>query len=225
MRDDVRFGDNPTEPETGSCGADAETADPTLKAVRAIVDQDPAESQPRPGSGRAPARRDGSGRTTSAEQVFPPLHDPGPAPAPERPHWLVSAARRLRGIAWTFLGRSDAPRVLSALLLLVLIVLRPGFVVFLAVIALLFGLVTYFSVGPDRVAEWVTGRYRRLRERDPEAAENIRRRAARASKWLSAVVGKLPESWTAGLYLPDFEEAPEPPERLQADPFDRLAKQ
>lgn len=132
--------------------------------------------------------------------------------------WLVNSAA-------SFVWRPDAPKILSFLLLLTLCVLEPGFVIFLLVMALLIALVLYFSFGPDQVQDWVISRYRSLRKRDPAAAERIRRRAAEASRRLSAIVEKLPERWTTGLYLPDFEEPAEPPEKFKSDPFERLANQ
>ena len=90
---------------------------------------------------------------------------------------------------------------------------------------MLITLIIYFSLGPDRVDASVAAWHARLRRRDFDKAEDIRRRAAFWSKRISAIVGRLPEKWTTGLYLPDFEEAPELPEKMKKDPFDRLAPQ
>ena len=47
-------------------------------------------------------------------------------------------------------------------------------------------------------------------------------RAATASAWIGDLLAALPESWTRGLYLPDFEPEPDPHEKLSEDPFERL---
>jgi len=147
------------------------------------------------------------------------------AQASEQSRQKKPPAQWLLKLAVSFLRRPDAPRILSFLLLLTILVLKPGFVVFLFVMGLLIGLVLFFSFGPERVQNLVINRYRRLRERDADAAERIRRRAAGASKRLSAIVERLPERWTTGLYLPDFEEPAELPEKWKSDPFEQLANQ
>ncbi len=107
-------------------------------------------------------------------------------------------------------------------------ILRPPWAVLgMALLALMIGLITYFSLGgPDRVAELVVAWYQRKKAREPERAEEIRARAARISLRLSKIVDRLPEGWTQGLYLPDFEETKPPlPDCLAKDPFDRLVPQ
>ena len=172
----------------------------------------------------------------SASQATEESAEPGEAEnaVPKREHqaqsiprivWLTLPAGWLFELLRSFLKRPDASRILSVLLLLVLLVLNPGFMVFLFLIALVMGLVLYFSFGPDRAQEWARNRYQGFRERDPDGAERLRQRAAFASKKLSEIVEKLPERWTTGLYLPDFEEPEELPELFKTDPFERLAMQ
>ncbi|SLN76679.1 hypothetical protein ROG8370_03901 [Roseovarius gaetbuli] len=185
--------------------------DPDLRAIKSIVDVDDAQ--------KAIKRL----APTQAEENLQTIE--GHARASEQPRQKKSPAQWLLKLVVSFLRRPDAPRILSFLLLLTILVLEPGFVVFLFVMGLLIGLVLFFSFGPDRVQNWVMNRYRRLRERDPDAAERIRRRAAGASTRLSALVDKLPERWTTGLYLPDFEEPAELPEKWKSDPFEQLANQ
>ncbi len=186
--------------------------DPVLRAIRAAVSteapgQAGADVLPQP----APA-----GETAPRRQK--------PAPDLRHPKEPAAPAQSIRETALEFLKRPGTPRLLSVLVLLVLVLLRPGFVLFLFVMVLLTALVLYFSIGPDRVQGFAAGRYRRLRERDPDAAESLRQRAAKASKFLSAIVDRLPERWTDGLYLPDFDPPPELPEKMKVDPFVRLAE-
>lgn len=92
----------------------------------------------------------------------------------------------------------------------------------LAFTAVLLMLSTWTLLGPDRVGAMVSGYYLRLRDRDEARAEEMRQRAATASAWIGDLLAALPESWTRGLYLPDFEPEPDPHEKLSQDPFERL---
>ncbi|MFA3916243.1 hypothetical protein [Ruegeria hyattellae] len=193
----------------GSTGS--EPIDPVLENIRSAIDLNTARAV---GSSAGPAQ---------AEEVVPEFEEQ--AQQIRQIVLKTLPVRRAHQLVRSFLKRPDATRILSVLLLLVLLVLQPGVVVFLFLIAVLIGFVLYFSFGPDRAQDWVRNRYLGLRERDPDGAERIRRRAAVASKKLSEIVEKLPERWTAGLYLPDFEEPEELPEKFKTDPFERLANQ
>lgn len=92
----------------------------------------------------------------------------------------------------------------------------------LAFTALFLALSTWTILGPDRIGAMVSGYYGRLRDRDEGRAEEMRQRAATASAWIGDLLAALPESWTRGLYLPDFEPEPDPHEKLSEDPFERL---
>ena len=214
MREKARLDNNSTKSTTErDCSGESELHDPTLRAVREVVDLQKSRKE----------RASGPPHSSSTEADAPGQE--GPAPASQQAHPPTSPTKWLVRIALAFLKRPDAPRLLSVLFLLTLIILRPGFVLFMFLIAVLIGLVLYFSFGPDRVESFLVTRYRRLRERDSNAAERLRHRAAIASKILSVIVDKLPDRWTAGLYLPDFEEPPELPDKMTSDPFDRLTGQ
>lgn len=91
----------------------------------------------------------------------------------------------------------------------------------LAACIIFLAITLYFAFGHDRVCSMILVWYRRLQQRDPEKAERLRVRAARISAWISRVADRLPERWTNGLYLPDFE--PEVlPEKMHSDPFERF---
>jgi hypothetical protein len=146
-------------------------------------------------------------------------------PAEKRESRLARLALAALEQVKAFLAQPEAPRRLSLGLLVLIVFLRPLAVLGMALFALMVGLITYFSLGPDRVAEMVVAWYRRKKASDPERAEEIRARAARVSQRLGKIVDRLPESWTQGLYLPDFEENKPLPECLTSDPFDRLIPQ
>lgn len=192
--------------------------DPDLEAIRKLI-----ESQPR----RAPAAvAEFAGVDRSVpppvEQRAAPVEVP---PAEKRESRLARLALAALEQVKAFLAQPEAPRRLSLGLLVLIVFLRPLAVLGMALFALMVGLITYFSLGPDRVAEMVVAWYRRKKSSDPERAEEIRARAARVSQRLGKIVDRLPESWTQGLYLPDFEENKPLPECLTGDPFDRLIPQ
>ena len=75
----------------------------------------------------------------------------------------------------------------------------------------------------DGCVELVVKWFDRLKARDPDKAERIRKRAAGVSNALNRGLERLPENWTRGLYLPDFETDGYVPEKLKVDPFEDLA--
>lgn len=154
---------------------------------------------------------------------------PAKAPKVRRPSRLIAAAKRLGAIVAThirrFLNRPDAPRLIAISVLAFIVVTWPGFIIGMFATAALVALIVYLSLGPDRVAMFAVERYQRLKARDPDRAEALRARAAAISRRLTSWLDRLPDSWTAGLYLPEFEEPAEPSEKMRNDPFERLASQ
>ena len=69
----------------------------------------------------------------------------------------------------------------------------------------------------------VTTWFNWLKRRDSHGAEVVRARAERTSNRLTAWIDRLPTYWTSGLYLPDFKPEVDFSEKLQSDPFGRLA--
>lgn len=173
--------------------------DPQLVIIRSVLEQDKA----------------------SPAVVATPRTKTNKAP---RKAFRAAFSRVLRPVS-SIVRRPDMPRYLAVLLLGYLAVFHTGTVVFIACMTMLLGLVLYFSFGPDRVRDWAVARYIRLRNRNPKAAERLRCRAAKASHAVGSVVDRMPERWTTGLYLPDFDEPDEGSERWKADPFERLARE
>ena len=122
-----------------------------------------------------------------------------------------------------FLRRPDAPRRLALALLVFFVIVWPWKVLLLTLLIPLAGLITWASVGSEGVAELVVRWYERLEAREPAKAERIRLRAAAVTGVLNHGLERLPESWTRGLYLPDFETDGYVPEKLKVDPFEDLA--
>lgn len=81
------------------------------------------------------------------------------------------------------------------------------------------------TVGSARIGRGMRRAYRWLDRRNPERAERLRARADRAALRLDRLLDRLPERWTAGLYLPDFSREALMPETCpdRPDPFDRIA--
>jgi len=202
--------DGTPKPEVGD--------DPDLDAIRKMIEIQPrrrvdAVAEPASVTPAAEDRSDTApGRTT-------------PAPHPKQDSFLATAALSLLERVKAFLGQPEAPRRLALAMLVLIIILRPLAVLGMALFVLMVGLITYFSLGPDRVAELILAWYQSKKERDPDGAEALRARAARLSRRLERMFARLPERWTQGLYLPDFEEPKPLPDRLANDPFDRLVPQ
>ena len=138
--------------------------DPTVQAVRSVISVQTSEPNPAKETRR------------SAETTVTETGPEGPDLTARIRRIVRAIAHKFVGAARVFLKRPDAPRLLSILCLLALILLRPGFVLFLFVMTVLGGLVLYFSIGPDQVESWVISRYQRLRERDSDAAPQSLRR-------------------------------------------------
>jgi hypothetical protein len=136
--------------------------------------------------------------------------------------WFVQVLARS---VTTFLQRPGASRTLAILMLSIIFFVMPWFVLLLLLLSMMIASIIYLSLGPDKVGALVAAWHARLRRRDPDKAEDARRRAALWSNRISAIADHLPEKWTAGLYLPDFEKESERPEKMKTDPFDRLDAQ
>lgn len=80
-------------------------------------------------------------------------------------------------------------------------------------------------LGGERLSEMFVRFYLWLNQRNPARAERVRDRADRLAMRLDALLDRLPEGWTEGLYMPDFSRASLTGEALddRPDPFDRIA--
>lgn len=155
--------------------------------------------------------------------VLPELAEEELKPRPRR-DWRKAIARALRP-AKQFMLRPEAPRELALALLAVSAIVWPWIVAGFVALVVVVVTITWFTLGPDRVAELVVDWHARLALRDPDKAETIRLRAARVSRAITRTVERLPDRWTTGFYLPDFEPSQDMPEKMKDDPFDRLKAQ
>ena len=137
----------------------------------------------------------------------------------------TDGAQRQPPVRATGRGRRNLIQWLTLMIAgLALIALMPGWVVPVTVcLAVLTIVSAYCALGHERVCALVEAWYGRLKRRDPERAENLRARAAHWSKQLTNWTATLPESWTQGLYIPDFEPEQDKPELLETDPSERLS--
>lgn len=139
---------------------------------------------------------------------------------------LAWAGRRLAAggrVVGRFLARPDAPRRIAVALLVLSILAWPWKVLWLTLLVPLALVITWASVGSEGCAELTVRWHARLKARDPDKAERIRLRAAATSRAVARALDRLPERWTQGLYLPDFEPEGYVPEKLKVDPFEELA--
>ncbi|MGI9367561.1 MAG: hypothetical protein ACR2O2_01875 [Ruegeria sp.] len=68
-------------------------------------------------------------------------------------------------------------------------------------------LVSYWTLGHDRSVEIGVRAMELLRKYRPKLAARVEGRARNGLRRVHALVAKLPEKWTEGLYLPDLEPA------------------
>ncbi|SDC48428.1 hypothetical protein SAMN04488239_102360 [Ruegeria marina] len=89
---------------------------------------------------------------------------------------------------------------------------------------LLVALVTlaYLMLGQERSVAIGASCFVGLQRWRPAQAEALRAWAIRRVDRLERLLGRLPERWTAGIYLPDFGPTPDCPDKMQRDPFARL---
>ncbi len=92
-------------------------------------------------------------------------------------------------------------------------------------LALLLGAGFVVALGSDRVAGGLTRIYHWRHARNPARAERFRNRIDQLATGMDAVLDRLPERWTTGLYMPDFsrEALLEDIDQGRPDPFDRIA--
>ncbi len=138
-------------------------------------------------------------------------------------------AGTLGGRVWqrvhAFLRRPDATRRIGLALLVAAVLAFPLQVLKLSLLVPLALIIAWASIGSDGLVELVVKWYTKLKARDPDKAETIRARAAAVSRLLNRGIEKLPEDWTRGVYLPDFETDGYVPEKAMVDPFEEFAAQ
>ncbi|MCZ4353709.1 hypothetical protein O4H61_14415 [Roseovarius aestuarii] len=86
-------------------------------------------------------------------------------------------------------------------------------------------LIALAALGSDRIGERVLQMFLWLNARNPDRAERLRQRADGLAMRVDALLDRLPERWTEGLYMPDLSRAALIPQDMddRPDPFDRIA--
>ncbi|PIE08860.1 MAG: hypothetical protein CSA74_00230 [Rhodobacterales bacterium] len=133
----------------------------------------------------------------------------------------ISGLNRVRN----FFRRPDAKWKTALVLLVLFFLFFTAEALLLLFFLVLFVVAVWALVGPDAIEEMVVKWYDRLKARNPEKAEEVRLRAASVSRFLNEWIEKLPDEWTQGLYLPDFEPDGYVSEKAMVDPFEELAAQ
>lgn len=115
-------------------------------------------------------------------------------------------------------------RSVLALALAGVVWLWPWILVVTVVAALAVPPICAIALGSENVVGALARLYRWRHARHPEHAERMRACVNRFAMRMDAILDRLPEGWTTGLYMPDFSrEALLPMEQPQLpDPFDRL---
>jgi hypothetical protein len=128
---------------------------------------------------------------------------------------IVGLARGIR------LGRG----AVMAMLLVLLVIWKPGLVLTLIGVPVVLAAIAYLTVGHDRIAEISAESWRKFEARRPKRAETLRAKAdALALKW-DMLLDHLPESWAERLALPDLSASNGTTLRDAPDPFERLARE
>lgn len=110
----------------------------------------------------------------------------------------------------------------AAILALAILIGWPGLLPLLLGLAIVLPIIAYLTVGHDRMSEMVAAAFDRFRRFDPVRAEILRDWAMRRVAGMERMLSRLPERWTAGLYLPDFRDAPVVHDKMRLDPFSRF---
>ncbi len=208
-------------------GADCDV-DKAVAAVRALIKDNPVA--PSPPTALHPLPK--TAQVQDLDPPQPPCATPPPAsaggqtPLGSSAKKVATEGRETSRLLFTFTGQvlrhPMTPRVLVVLGFLTAFLLYPVMTLAMLFVVGLIGAIVYLSVGPERVEEFAARRFERLQKRDPDRADVLRKRAIRVVAILNKGIDVLPERWTSGLYLPDFEDSSIQPDKLGADPFERL---
>lgn len=110
----------------------------------------------------------------------------------------------------------------AAILALALMIGWPWVLSTLLGLAILLPVIACLTLGYDRICRAVVAAFARFYRFSPAQAEALRRWAMRRVAGLERLLARLPDRWTAGLYLPDFGPTPDRSDRMQQDPFERI---
>lgn len=117
------------------------------------------------------------------------------------------------------------PKHICFAVLAVVVFIRPWLIPITILALFVLAVITWLSLGPDRVAEFIYGSWLRLKARNPQLAGAIRDRFQAGVKRVNKGLSWLPGKWAMHLRLPDFSQDEEQQVQLNKlpDPFDRLA--
>ena len=203
-------------PDSGQALVGAGDQDTPEGVVRRLLKAEGGGGDPAP-----PRQSPAAGKVRDNASKSPPRHSLAGrlSAAPRRA--LASMFANARKVLLSYRPR---PRHIALLMLGVIVLSMPWLIPVLILLGLVMTMVSYLTLGHDRSAELIARWYGWLARRNPQGAERFRSTAARVSARLSVWAGYLPESWTSGLYLPDFAHPDDASEKLSGDPFDRLAR-
>ncbi|WP_162933128.1 hypothetical protein [Roseovarius sp. EL26] len=86
-------------------------------------------------------------------------------------------------------------------------------------------LISYLSLGPDRVAEVAKDKWFKLAYRRPDMAAQLRQNAEEAAFRIDRCLDRLPDNWRDSINLPEFADSLRAEVEAKADPFGRLRTQ
>ena len=109
--------------------------------------------------------------------------------------------------------------------LAVIVFLRPWLIPITVLALLVLAVIVWLSLGPDRVSEFVYAQWLRLRARNPERAEKIRRRYQTGVTRINKALSWIPGKWAKQMRLRDYSDEEQHQAEIYTlpDPFERLA--
>ncbi|MCU9836697.1 hypothetical protein OEZ49_02845 [Ruegeria sp. WL0004] len=110
----------------------------------------------------------------------------------------------------------------AATLALALTISWPWLLPTLLGLAIVLPVIACLTLGCDRISRIVVVGFARLYRLSPVKAEALRSWSMRCVAGLERLLARLPDRWTAGLYLPDFGPTPNSSDWMQKDPFERI---
>ncbi|MEB8387327.1 hypothetical protein OO012_08815 [Rhodobacteraceae bacterium KMM 6894] len=173
------------------------------------------------------ARRDAQRETAAATRLTTVQHTANANGANRPVEDLTGRGIRLRLPRLTGTKRKTLRRLVLIVGLGAMVYTWPwviALMLFLTLAAVLAGLA---ALGSERIGARMLRVFLWLDARNPARAERLRLRADGLAMRIDALLDRLPDRWTEGLYMPDLSRAALIPQELgdRPDPFDRIAAQ
>jgi hypothetical protein len=172
------------------------------------------------------ARRDAQ-RDTAAATRLSTVRQTAACGAARPVEDLSRRAPRFRLPRLTIARHKTSRRVVLILGLVATVYMWPWLIALMFVFAVAIVLAGLAALGSEWLGARALGAFLWLDARNPARAERLRLRADGLAMRIDALLDRLPDRWTEGLYMPDLSRAALIPQDMsdRPDPFDRIAAQ